>query len=371
MNVRTGGPALSTAFTVEGLRALGVEAEVLSYGDGSPDDAPVAGDDFSHTVSPPAIRNRFAWWPSYKRFLVDHPGYDIYHIQGVWLYPGYITARLARRFGKPYLISPRGMLYPQDLAKGAVYKRLFLRLHLMRDLQRAACVHATCTEEMEHLRRLGVTSPVAVVPNPIDTLHLDEPVPVNDTLRVGYLGRVHRRKNIERLVYAWHALGDAVRDCELVVIGGGDDRYLDFLKDECERLQLKNVIFTGFLSGAAKDEAIRSLACLAVPSDFENFGNVVSEALVRGIPVIASKGTPWQELDEWGCGWWVDNDVPTLTATIRTALALPTAERMAMGMRGKELIRTNYTMEVVAARFKELYEWIAGAGPKPDFVYIK
>lgn len=51
------------------------------------------------------------------------------------------------------------------------------------------------------------------------------------------------------------------------------------------------------MAGVEKDNAISSLTYLAVPSDFENFGNIVTEALVRGIPVIASKGMPWQELE--------------------------------------------------------------------------
>ena len=34
------------------------------------------------------------------------------------------------------------------------------------------------------------------------------------------------------------------------------------------------------------------------------------------------KGTPWQELNMHHCGWWVDNDVDTLAATIREAGSL-------------------------------------------------
>ena len=39
---------------------------------------------------------------------------------------------------------------------------------------------------------------------------------------------------------------------------------------------------------------------------------IIAEALVRGIPVIASKGTPWQDLETHNCGWWVDNDLDTI-----------------------------------------------------------
>ena len=69
-----------------------------------------------------------------------------------------------------------------------------------------------------------------------------------------------------------------------------------------------------------KENTINSLSYHAVPSDFENFGNIITEALVRGIPVIASTGTPWENLNIYRCGWWVKNDINTLANTILEAI---------------------------------------------------
>ena len=55
--------------------------------------------------------------------------------------------------------------------------------------------------------------------------------------------------------------------------------------------------------------------------DFENFGMIVTEALSVGTPVIASLGTPWEELNIHRCGWWVNNDVDTLAQTIEKVLS--------------------------------------------------
>jgi hypothetical protein len=33
---------------------------------------------------------------------------------------------------------------------------------------------------------------------------------------------------------------------------------------------------------------------------------VVAKSLARGVPVIASKGTPWSDLETHRCGLWVD-----------------------------------------------------------------
>lgn len=137
---------------------------------------------------------------------------------------------------------------------------------------------------------------------------------------------------------------------------------------EAERLHLSNVQFTGFLSGQEKETTCQSLSYLFVPSDFENFGMIVAEALVRGIPVMASKGTPWEELNTYRCGWWVDNDVDTIASTMRAAIEMTEEERRAMGERGRQLIINHYSVEVVAAQMKSVYEWLLG-GVKPDCVY--
>ena len=95
--------------------------------------------------------------------------FDIYHAQGIWQYPTYALIDVAKREGKPYLLTLHGMLYPQDIAKHSTFfKKLSLKWRLLKDLNQAACVHCTCEEEMRHCRDLGVTAPIAVITNPIE-----------------------------------------------------------------------------------------------------------------------------------------------------------------------------------------------------------
>ncbi|KAA6315803.1 GDP-mannose-dependent alpha-mannosyltransferase [termite gut metagenome] len=367
MGVKSGGPALSTLLTVKGLRNYGIEADVVTYQTLNNSDKPISCESFIHMLQ--SVNNVFAYSKQLKKFLLKNIQYDLYHAQGVWLYPTYITSKIARQFQKSYIITPRGMLYPQDLAKRRLKKTIFLKLFLLNDLQQAACVHATCKEEMIHLRNLGVKSPVALIPNPIETDTINE-IKNHSLIRVGYLGRVHPRKNIERIIYAWNKLGSEVQDKELVIIGSGNDKYHQFLKDEVVRMKLKNVVFTGFLSGKEKADAIQSLSYLVVPSDFENFGMIIPEALIRGVPVIASKGTPWEELNTHYCGWWVDNSIDTLTQAIKKAISTSEQERLQMGRNGQKLIKENYSVEIVTGKMLQLYNWILNGGEKPEFVYL-
>lgn len=369
LDVKSGGPALSIYLSIKGLLKNGVKTEVIMPPLSS--NGKLVGNDVTIHYTAPVTNARFGYMPRLPQTLKNLQPYDLYHVQGIWQYLGHSVASFARSQQKPYVLTLRGMLYPQALAHSAIIKKISLTLYQRKDLQQAACIQATCIDEMKHYRALGFNNPVAVLPNPIETQGIiGRPVCQPDRMRIGYLGRIHPRKRIERLIYAFKTLHHELKDAELLIIGADDKQYEAFLHDEVKRLQLEsNVRFTGFLTGKEKDEAIMSLSYLAVPSDFENFGNIVTEALVRGVPVIASKGMPWQELEIYNCGWWIDNDQETINQTLLEAVSLPEEKRIQMGINGKNLIRAEYSVPTLGEKMKRLYEWVLNGGEKPEFVY--
>lgn len=356
LDVNAGGPAMSTYYTLYGLRKQCVDAEIIMYplslsGRLRGEDVPV------HFAKAP-WEHKMAYSPILKKEILALGEYDIYHAQGVWQYPTYAMVDVAKKKGKPYIITPRGMLYPQDIRKSnKFFKELSLKFRLLDDLNHAACVHVTCKDEMKYCRQLGVTSPIAIIPNPIEIREYT--IKKKDNIfRLGYLGRLSPRKNVESLIYAFNELKDFSKDTELLIIGGGDDKYERFLKNEVKRLGLNNVRFTGFLSGTEKDEAIASVSVLAMPSEFENLGNVILEGLIRGIPCIATKGSPWEELETYKCGWWVDFNQNAITEAVKQAMLTSVDTLNEMGKRGRRLMENNYSIEAIALKMKLLYSSI-------------
>ena len=367
LDVEYGGPALSTYLTIKGLEHNCVDVELLM----SPlcDSSRLIANDVDICYTGKILNRRSGYIYNVDKIL-KQVNADIFHIQGLWLYLNHATARYARKIGTPYVVTLRGMLYPQALEASAFIKKVSLALYQRKDLQKAACVQATCIDEMNYYRELGFSNPVAIIPNPIDTSNLlDREIPPKPIFQLGYLGRIHPRKRVERLIYAMNDLRQQFNNIELLIIGSGDKAYEKYLHDEVKRLNLSNVKFAGFLSGVKKDKAITGLSLLVVPSDFENFGNIVTEALVRGVPVVASKGMPWKELETYRCGWWIDNDQDTITKTIVEAYLAGELKRKEMGMNGKQLMLNHYSVDVLGAKMKSLYAWILGNGTKPDFVY--
>lgn len=370
LDVWAGGPALSTWLTIKGLRDRGHNITAITAP--LPDGDRLIDNDANPIYSRHSKFGTLAYVPGLKQLLCDIKGIDLYHIQGIWMLHGRTVSSYAKNIGKPYVVTLRGMLYPEALAHNALIKRLSLALYQRDILKNAAAVQCTCEEEMEHFRNLGFKTPVAVIPNPIETTGvIDIPIPDKPIFTVGYLGCLHPRKRVERLIRAMYDLKEQLpSNARLRIIGGGDAGYTEFLKSEITRLGLTNVEMTGFLSGKEKDDAIKSLSVLAVPSDFENFGNIVTEALVRGVPVIASKGMPWQELPENKCGWWIENSQEEINKTILESYHIGEKSLNDMGTNGRKLISQRYSVASLGEKMEMLYSWILKGGETPDFLHL-
>lgn len=295
---------------------------------------------------------------------------DIYHTNGLWRYCNHAPAVVARQKGKPFVLTPHGMLYPEALAHSKWQKRLLRLMMFDRDIQEAACIHVTCEEEMQHIRNLGLTNPVAVIPNPVPEALLREYVPKAKKVTFGYLGRLHPRKRVERIIEALALLApEEQTQCELVIMGSGESAYEAFLKERVEQLRLSNVRFLGFVEGEEKERQLAQLHALFVPSDFENFGMIVAEALRSGTPVFAGIGTPWKVLNEKGCGWWQEPTPQKIAAVMRNLLTTKPEKLEEMGRKGRALVAEQFSDQAVAQQMKELYRWILTKHNKPSFVY--
>lgn len=367
LNLSSGGPSLCTWSLISGLRNAGIQAEIVTYKTGIIKDS-IGHGDFVHGLPTPKY-TRIGYSTQFNKFL-NNNNFELYHGNGLWQYPVHAIAVYARKQKKPYIITPHGMLYPEGLKKSSYFKKIALPLYQRKDLEHAAVIHATCNQELQYIRDLGFTNPVAVIPNSID-IKISSKTEGHTTgkKQVGFVGRFAPIKNIENLIISWAETGKNIPDWELVFIGNGDSSYVIKLEQLASKHQIENIVFTGFLQGEEKEKALQSLSFLVLPSKSENFGMVVPEALIREIPVIASKGTPWEELNTNNAGWWIEIGVTPLAEAIQKALQTSEAERKQMGINGRKLVEENYSIESVAKKMIELYEWVLVGGDKPKFIF--
>ena len=377
-----GGPSTCTHDLLEGLYAIRVKVDLLSS-------KPV---DTAKIHKEVVLGERRPWMKlvecdyftplalskNMDKFLQETE-YELYHANTLWLYATHATCRYARKMGKPYVLSPHGMLYPTALKVSGWKKKLMGALWYNKDIMSATCIHTTCQQEMENVRAYGYKGPIAVIPNPVvfpNEVRLslrDESIKykIEKKKQIGFLGRLHSIKKVENIIYAIALLNEQERKQILFqVMGKFDENYEAFLRSEVNRLHLNDsVSFVGFVSGQEKYERLSQLSALMVSSEQENFGMIVPEALICGTPVYASLGTPWSELNEHRCGWWKDNEPGTIVKVISEILCMDDSEIRAMGARGRQLMEVKYEQHKFAGMMRDLYIWLLTGNTKPEFVY--
>lgn len=367
---KSGGPSRSVYALTKGLRTVGCETEILT--NNYLVNPNIVSEGWIKAINVEKVRP-FEYNPTFKKMVVESD-YDLYHIHSIYSYPTTIAARVARKKGKPYIIAPRGSLYQKALRGSSAWKKaMFNRLFLMSDLNHASAVQVTCKEELQQVRSVGVKSPIAIIPNSLTLPDVTPTVAKPDKFRVAFVGRISPIKNLDSLIKAWAQAGFAnSRDAELIIIGEAalekEQAYLASLKTIESSLGINNLKWAGSKYGAEKDGLLNSCSYLFLPSHSENFGMVVPEALIQGVPVVASKGTPWESLVENNCGYWIDNSVDSMAQTLSDLYKLSDVDRKVMGINGQRMVIENFSMEAISNRLLSLYSWVLGDGKIPEFV---
>ena len=137
----------------------------------------------------------------------------------------------------------------------------------------------------ERLEAEGL-GPVTVVPNAIrerPPRTARAPAPL-----VCYAGRLARAKGVQVLLRAMVPVAEAVPDVRVLIAGDGPFR--EALEALSRELGLgEHVTFTGHLPREEMERRLEPAWVQVVPSLWEEpFGNVVTEAMMRGVAVIAS-----------------------------------------------------------------------------------
>ncbi len=146
----------------------------------------------------------------------------------------------------------------------------------------------------------------------------------DDTVVVGYVGRLASEKRIDRL----NAI-EGLPNVQLVVVGDGPER---------QRLQrmLPNAHFTGFLSGDALGEAMASLDVFVHTGEHETFCQTVQEAMSCNLPVVApASGGPLDLVTPGVTGYLYPPDQTEVLRRSVERLAADPELRASMGAAGR------------------------------------
>jgi glycosyltransferase involved in cell wall biosynthesis len=290
---------------------------------------------------------------------------DVVHINAMWEQVQHEAARAAVRAGVPYVITPCGMMTGWSLSQSKWAKRLMLAVRVGRNLRRSAAIHySTALEATEsavpHTR-------VLVEPNGVDLQEfqhlpakgfLRNKFPqIGDRLILVFLGRIHPGKGVEHLIPALAVC--PMKNVVLVVIGPDSENHKALI-DSLIRAQgvETQVFFTGRVAASERASALADADLFCLPSDHENFGIAIIEALAAGVPVIVSRHVGiWREIVDAKVGSATGQDPAALGHELGRWLEDPTL-RTAAAANAKAFVSERYDWSKIALRWETHYREI-------------
>ena len=287
--------------------------------------------------------------------------YDIVHIHAIWAPILHKVSKWARKNGLPIVWSPHGMLAPWALRHKWWKKCLPWYLYQKDDLKHAKLLHATSEQEKRWIERFGFGRSIVVAPLGTAIEPLKMPVEKQSRTLL-FVGRIYPVKAIDRLIQSFAMVPEGVRKgWKLRLVGpdqAGHKKSLEFLVQSLKLWEC--VEFAGPKFGEDLVAEYDSCDCLALVSHTENFGATIVDAMAHGKPVIAGDKTPWREVSDRGCGWWVSNEPAKLSAALCEMMAMSDAARRQMGENGRRLVEEQYTWDAVVKAMFSGYLEIGG-----------
>lgn len=303
--------------------------------------------------------------------VLDEVSPDVVHISGIWEPQTWWMQREAQRRGIKVLLAPHGMLEPWIVGRNRLKKLAAMFMYEHGAISRADCLYTTALTERNNIWAQEFFNDIAVIPNGLDVDNIAIKSSWTPTKNILYISRIHPKKGLELLIDAAESIRERLKGYRIIIGGNGEAEYVEYLKSAIINKGLSHIFeFPGWLDDEVKRRAMLDADVFVLPTYSENFGMVVAEALACGTPVITTSGTPWQEIQTEGCGWYIETgSAAALAAALAEAVGAAPAAMERMGRAGRRLVGDKYSADVMAARVKQVYDWMLGEAPMPDFVY--
>lgn len=324
--------------------------------------------------------SHFGYSIAMRKANISNPkSFDLLHRHGLWTGVSLVTNNLRKAHGIPTVITPHGTLEAWALHHSKWKKRVALWLYEKEHLTHSSCLHALSLNEAQDFRKFGLRNPIAIIPNGISQTWLSsqgnetrfrEKFDISHKTNILlFLGRITPKKGLPMLFRSMDDQRIHLREWKLVIAGVdefGHQRELESLIDKYYLWD--HIQFVGPLFDQNKRDAFAAANAFVLPSHSEGAPLTILEALGAGVPVLATKASPWEELITNNCGWWTEITESALTDALNSLLNTSRDSLREMGRRGKSLAEQKYSWLTISQKTISLYEWILGQTTQPDFV---
>lgn len=302
-NPRMGGIPSGIQITVKNLRDFEIDADVASLGNsyassraGKSRIQEIASQGSKVVCTPSWFTNSYGigWNFGFLKRLSVPSVYSVVVLHQVYTLSTLIGYRYSKKNRIPYVVFPHGSLTHYHESDSKLIKGAARRLIIKKILREAGAIIVTCVSEKMDLE-VGLQPKAILLPYgaEIGNLLLDIKNKTggdSKITRILFSGRFDKKKNLPMLLKALPGILSKYPNLVLDIAGSGTTKEIRNLKTIIATLELENNIeFHGWVDRSEMEQLFRSASLLVLPSENENFAQVVSEALSSGVPCVVSQ----------------------------------------------------------------------------------
>jgi glycosyltransferase involved in cell wall biosynthesis len=295
---------------------------------------------------------------------------DIVHLHTLWHPLNIISRKACLRHGRKYVMMPHGMLDPYSLGQKRWRKKLYLAVTERRNLEGASRLVFTAKQEEEAAKKIlpwlragEVISLAADIPPELSRQDAAKVFATCFPKIAGrrcmlFLGRIHPKKGLERLIVALPEVIKKHPTVLLVIAGDGEPSYVQQIRDRiCLAGLASHVLLTGSVAGPTKWGALACAEIFVLPSKHENFGISIAEAMHMAVPVvITNKVDIWLLVAEAEAGLILDDVTVESNLGQRLSVLLDASGDInTMGRRGQSFAKEHLTWPRVVRDMIAMY----------------
>jgi glycosyltransferase involved in cell wall biosynthesis len=329
--IQFGGPVRSVHALNNELIKAGINVNVVTTNAGLTDRTDIPLKKITHVDEVPIIYFPFIGYQHYNfsislmlYIFKNVKKYDLVHITAVWNFPVLVAALACIWNRKPYILSPRGTIYPETIAhRSGIIKKIYYFIIGGIAVKKANLLHFTTQDEAQKVTKfLKLKNKYVTIYNGLSNPIYSNKILLESKPYILFLGRIDKKKGLDILVHAYSKYCKTSAEYNLVIAGPDNEGYLSTIESLCNDYGIREkVIFLGEVEGDTKWNLYKNSSLFILSSYSENFGMTVAEAMLIKCPILISDQVGLSEIiKSEDAGWICKPEVDDLLEKMEKAL---------------------------------------------------
>lgn len=284
--------------------------------------------------------------------------FDLIHFHELWSLGIIIFAIKSQRLGVPYIFTFHGVLNRWSLKKNYYMKKIFLEIFSKYIFKVSHALHFLSKKELEEAENLSryINQKSFILNNGIviNNLNLKKSFNQNNYLNLLFFGRIHPKKGIIDLIYAFRFIKKDNLNIKLKIVGPNSE-HAKYVISKIQEFDLNDHIslHDPVYNHDEKKKIFQEADFFVLPSYDEADSVALKESISFGVPVIITDDCKFDDPEKLKIGFKINHNHEDIYKKIKK-INFDKSTYMEMSNKCHKFAKNNFDLESIVNEYIEL-----------------